>query len=138
MTNPAEADPSPPTPLSVLFGQTCPGARGCRRRHGPAQRRPSDSGSGPFRPGTGQGRRVGGRLATKQLGGGADADYGAQFITARSKEFKAAVATWLADGTAREWCRGVGGGDGHPRFAARNGMPAWLLACRWSRGAIHL
>jgi len=85
-----------------------------------------------------KGRRVGGRLATKQLGGGADADYGAQFFTARSKEFKAAVATWLADGTAREWCRGFGGGDGHPRFAARNGMPAWLLACRWSRGAIRL
>lgn len=69
-----------------------------------------------------KGRRVGGRLATKQLGGGANADYGAQFFTARSKEFRAAVATWLAEGTVREWCRGFGGGDGHPRFVARNGM----------------
>ena len=31
-----------------------------------------------------KGRRVSGRLATKQLGGGANADYGAQFFTARS------------------------------------------------------
>jgi hypothetical protein len=69
-----------------------------------------------------KGRRPGGRMATKQLGSPASADHGAQFFTARSEAFSAAVEGWLADGTVHEWCRGFSAEDGHPRFAVANGM----------------
>ena len=69
-----------------------------------------------------KGRRPGGRMATRQLDGGASADHGAQFFTVRTEEFAAVVAGWLADGTVREWCRGFSSDDGHPRFAAAHGM----------------
>jgi len=69
-----------------------------------------------------KGRRPGGRMATKHLRGGARADHGAQFFTVRTEAFDATVARWLEDGAVREWCRGFGSDDGHPRYAATNGM----------------
>jgi len=39
-----------------------------------------------------KGRRAGGRMATRQLAGGAFADYGAQFFTVRSEAFSVVVA----------------------------------------------
>jgi len=69
-----------------------------------------------------KGRRSGGRMATKPLAGGACADHGAQFFTVRTDAFAAAVATWIADGTVHEWCRGFSSADGHPRYVASAGM----------------
>lgn len=77
-----------------------------------------------------KGRGVGGRMATRRLAGGR-ADHGAQFFTARSPEFRAEVATWLAEEVVFEWSRGWSDGslpapqsDGHPRYAAVEGMTA--------------
>ena len=69
-----------------------------------------------------KGRRPGGRMATADLGGGALADHGAQFWTVRSPELAAERDRWLAGGTVREWCRGFGTEDGHPRYAVPGGM----------------
>ncbi len=76
-----------------------------------------------------QGRSVGGRMATRRIGGGA-ADHGAQFFTVRDPEFSAFVTRWLAEGIVFEWSRGWSDGslnttrDGHPRYAVRGGMNA--------------
>jgi predicted NAD/FAD-dependent oxidoreductase len=69
-----------------------------------------------------KGRRPGGRLATRDLGGGARADHGAQFFTVRSDEFATAVDEWIGVGLVREWCRGFARPDGHPRYACAGGM----------------
>ena len=69
-----------------------------------------------------KGRRPGGRMATKQLGGGASADHGAQFFTVRTEAFSAVVDQWVADGIVHEWCRGFSSEDGYPRFAVAHGM----------------
>jgi len=69
-----------------------------------------------------KGRRPGGRLATREFPGGAAADHGAQFFTARSAPFKTEVDSWLLDGSVREWCRGFTSDDGHPRYVAPGGM----------------
>ncbi|MCJ7437707.1 MAG: FAD-dependent oxidoreductase [Acidimicrobiia bacterium] len=69
-----------------------------------------------------KGRRPGGRMATKELGGGASADHGAQFFTVRTEAFSAVVEQWVADGIVHEWCRGFSSEDGHPRFAVARGM----------------
>ena len=74
-----------------------------------------------------KGRSVGGRLATRRIGG-ARLDHGAQFFTVRSDEFRARVDDWLGRGLVREWHRGLDadgrgeGGDGHPRYVAVDGM----------------
>jgi len=69
-----------------------------------------------------KGRSVGGRLATRRLGG-ATLDHGAQFFTVRSDAFRAEVDRWLATGVVHEWCTGFGEiGDGHPRYAAAGGL----------------
>ena len=88
-----------------------------------------------------KGRRAGGRMATRQLAGGASADYGAQFFTVRSEAFSAVVARWLDEGTVREWCRGFPSGDGHPRSSDGDGHPRYVgadgmgqLAARMARG----
>ncbi|MEM9653395.1 MAG: FAD-dependent oxidoreductase, partial [Actinomycetota bacterium] len=68
-----------------------------------------------------KGRSVGGRLATRRLGG-ATLDHGAQFFTVRSAAFQTAVDGWLADGVVEEWCRGFSAEDGYPRYRAVGGM----------------
>ena len=77
-----------------------------------------------------KGQSVGGRLATRRIGGGV-ADHGAQFFTVREPEFGAVVARWIAEGMVFEWSRGWSSGslaatsnDGHPRYAAYKGMNA--------------
>src|SRR5664280_1727515 len=69
-----------------------------------------------------KGRRAGGRLASRNLAHHALADHGAQFFTARSESFQAQVDAWIKEGFAREWCRGFGVGDRHPRYSAPGGM----------------
>lgn len=73
-----------------------------------------------------KGRGVGGRLATRRIvtpsGDTATFDHGAQFFTTRSKEFSDAVHSWTEAGVVREWCRGFGHDDGHPRYVANGGM----------------
>jgi hypothetical protein len=69
-----------------------------------------------------KGRSVGGRLATRRMGG-ASLDHGAQFFTVRSDAFRREVDRWLADGVVHEWCRGFDDRpDGHPRYAAAGGL----------------
>jgi predicted NAD/FAD-dependent oxidoreductase len=69
-----------------------------------------------------KGRSVGGRLATRRIGG-ARLDHGAQFFTVRTDEFGAVVARAERAGVVHEWCRGFSpDGDGYPRYAARNGL----------------
>ena len=74
-----------------------------------------------------KGRSVGGRMATRRVET-ARFDYGAQFFTARTPEFRQLVEEWLAIGMIREWSRGFGAapgaeaGDGHPRYCGCNGM----------------
>jgi predicted NAD/FAD-dependent oxidoreductase len=78
-----------------------------------------------------KGRGVGGRLATRRIGE-ARLDHGAQFFTVRSDEFRAVVDGWLADGVVREWCRGFGEQDGHPRYVGSEGMTS--IAKHLARG----
>ena len=69
-----------------------------------------------------KGRSVGGRLATRRMGA-AVLDHGAQFFTARSDAFTAAVHGWIDAGVVDEWCRGFDGdGDGYPRYRTAGGM----------------
>lgn len=68
-----------------------------------------------------KGRSSGGRCATRRIGP-AVFDHGAQFFTVRSDGFAGMVDGWLRDGVAREWCRGFGSVDGHPRYRGTNGM----------------
>jgi predicted NAD/FAD-dependent oxidoreductase len=86
-----------------------------------------------------KGRRPGGRMATRRLrhatAGTGVFDHGAQFLTARSKAFRARLAPWLAEGTVAEWCRGFPGSEspprpagGAPRYRGREGMKSVSLA----------
>jgi predicted NAD/FAD-dependent oxidoreductase len=74
-----------------------------------------------------KGRGVGGRMATRRMGG-AGFDHGAQFFTVRSERFGALVNDWLAAGAAAEWSRGFADAegnanpDGHPRYRGSKGM----------------
>ncbi|MEK0414697.1 MAG: hypothetical protein RL352_94 [Actinomycetota bacterium] len=68
-----------------------------------------------------KGRSSGGRCATRRIGS-STFDHGAQFFTVRSDEFAALVHGWLAEGIAKEWCRGFSEHDGHPRYCGVNGM----------------
>jgi renalase len=79
-----------------------------------------------------KGRRVGGRLSTREFANGGRADAGAQFFTVRSDEFGRAVAPWRTIGLVHEWCRGFSSSDGHPRYAVRGGMSQ--LAAAMARG----
>ena len=84
-------------------------------------------------------RGVGGRMATRRVGG-AVCDHGAQFFTVRSDAFARVVAEAMQAGAAAEWCRGfardgslgeASEGDGHPRYRGVRGMtdlPKWLAA----------
>jgi predicted NAD/FAD-dependent oxidoreductase len=68
-----------------------------------------------------KGRVPGGRLATADAAG-AIGDEGAQFFTARTDAFSAAIESWRAEGLVFEWCRGFATDDGFPRYAVRGGM----------------
>jgi renalase len=75
-----------------------------------------------------KGRSVGGRLATRRIGGGL-ADHGAQYFTARSNEFQQQIDRWIEEGLAYLWAMGFSTGSltpneatGHPRYAIHGGM----------------
>ena len=74
-----------------------------------------------------KGRGVGGRMATRRVGG-AGFDHGAQFFTVRGERFGGLVNDWLAVGAAAEWSRGFADAegnanpDGHPRYRGSDGM----------------
>jgi len=74
-----------------------------------------------------KGRGVGGRMATRRVGG-AGFDHGAQFFTVREERFSNLVDGWLAEGTVAEWTRGFADAegnanpDGHPRYRGAEGM----------------
>jgi renalase len=68
-----------------------------------------------------KGRGVGGRMATRRIGG-ATIDHGAQFFTTHTTQFADVVAGWVAAGVAEPWFagrvgpHGVEDSDGHTRF----------------------
>jgi renalase len=74
-----------------------------------------------------KGQVVGGRMATRQVGGGTF-DHGAQFFTVRGERFGDLVEGWLEVGVAAEWTRGFADAegrpneDGHPRYTGAEGM----------------
>jgi renalase len=74
-----------------------------------------------------KGRGVGGRMATRRVGGG-NFDHGAQFFTVRGERFAGLVEGWLAAGAVEEWTRGFADAtgerqeDGHPRYRGSDGM----------------
>jgi renalase len=83
-----------------------------------------------------KGHSVGGRMATRRVGGGTF-DHGAQFFTVRSERFEKLVEEWLDAGIVEEWTRGFVDAegrlndDGHPRYRGSRGMSsvAGHLAC---------
>jgi predicted NAD/FAD-dependent oxidoreductase len=75
-----------------------------------------------------KGKNVGGRMATRRIGGGR-ADHGAQFFTVRTPEFQVWVDRWLEAGLVFQWATGWSDGslhraptNGHPRYAVHHGM----------------
>jgi renalase len=74
-----------------------------------------------------KGRGVGGRMATRRVGGGTF-DHGAQFFTVRGDRFSGLVDGWLEAGAAAKWSRGFADAegepneDGHPRYRGAEGM----------------
>ena len=77
-------------------------------------------------------RGVGGRMATRRLGG-AVVDHGAQFFTVRNADFGAIVADGCERGSVIPWCSGFARStavdrpatpaeDGHPRYRGVKGM----------------
>jgi renalase len=71
-----------------------------------------------------KGRGVGGRLASRRIGG-ATFDHGAQFITTRDPRFAAVLEQGRQKGWLEEWCRGFSGAeDGHARWRGNPGMSA--------------
>ncbi|MGB7339201.1 MAG: FAD-dependent oxidoreductase [Phototrophicaceae bacterium] len=91
-----------------------------------------------------KGSSVGGRLATQHVGNGI-ADYGAQFFTARTDEFKQEVQQWLDDDLLAIWGHGWSDGslkrstnDGQPRYVAKKGMNALAKYLADSISTIHV
>ena len=70
-----------------------------------------------------KGRGVGGRLATRRIGG-ARLDHGAQFFTVRGNEFRNTVDAAMAAGIVDVWCHGFDSDDGYPRYFCPDGMTA--------------
>jgi predicted NAD/FAD-dependent oxidoreductase len=71
-----------------------------------------------------KGRGVGGRLASRRIGG-ATFDHGAQFITTRDPRFAAVLEQGRQNGAMEEWCRGfAGGADVHARWRGKPAMSA--------------
>jgi hypothetical protein len=75
-----------------------------------------------------KGRGIGGRMATRRMGAGID--HGAQYFTARSAEFRAQVADWLAAGAVAAWDAPVALGRSGPAYVGTPRMtaPAQALA----------
>ena len=75
-----------------------------------------------------KGRIAGGRMSHGVINrsevGGNDFkyDYGAQFFTARSNEFKKEVEFWLENKWIKKWCNGFNKNDGYPRYIGIDGM----------------
>ena len=97
-----------------------------------------------------KGRGVGGRMATRRLGG-AVFDHGAQFFTVRGRDFGDLVAAAAEAGAVTTWSDGFAhvtadgsiapAGDGHPRWRGVRGMtdlPKHLLAALESATAAGL
>lgn len=92
-------------------------------------------------------RGVGGRMATRRVGG-AVCDHGAQFFTQRTPAFHGVVEQAMHEAAVVEWCRGFSRdgsisadasavGDGHPRYRGVRGMtdlPKWLAGNLAARG----
>ena len=76
-----------------------------------------------------KGRGVGGRMATRRIEAGTF-DHGAQFLTARDRQFQSLVDEWVRGGIVKVWARGFSGpsgkspGNGHPRYIGAPGMTA--------------
>jgi renalase len=71
-----------------------------------------------------KGRGVGGRMATRRMGGGRF-DHGAQFFTVREPSFQSHVDEWLEAGVIQEWFRHApsdSNAAGYPRYCGRSGM----------------
>ena len=71
-----------------------------------------------------KGRGVGGRMATRRMGGGRF-DHGAQFFTVREPSFQSYVDEWLQAGVIQEWFRHAPSDSntaGYPRYCGRSGM----------------
>jgi renalase len=74
-----------------------------------------------------KGRGVGGRMATRRVGGGTF-DHGAQFFTVRGDRFSDLAEGWIDAGAAVEWSRGFADADGkpnedgYPRYRGARGM----------------
>ncbi len=78
-----------------------------------------------------KGRGVGGRMGTRRIGA-ATFDHGAQFFTARSPRFAAAIAHWQEIGVVEEWCRGfTAQPDGHSRWSGQPGMTSVAKHLAW-------
>ena len=76
-----------------------------------------------------KGRMPGGRMATREFAGGSF-DYGAQFFTVRSPEFREQADAWERSGITHVWTHGFARPngaykpDGHPRYCGIEGMNA--------------
>lgn len=79
-----------------------------------------------------KGRGVGGRLASRRIGG-ATFDHGAQFVTARTPRVAATIEEARRAGVVEEWCRGFGEApNGHVRWRGHPDMTS--LAKHLARG----
>ncbi len=71
-----------------------------------------------------KGRGPGGRMASRRIGN-STFDHGAQFITARSARFSAAIMDWQRAGVAHSWCQGFSAeAGGHTRWRGKPAMNA--------------
>lgn len=76
-----------------------------------------------------KGRGAGGRMATRRAsvnGSNLTFDHGAQYFTARSEGFRAAVSRWLSAGVAAPWDDEDASGKASERFVGAPGMNSIL------------
>ncbi|MFO7694122.1 MAG: FAD-dependent oxidoreductase [Vicinamibacterales bacterium] len=82
-----------------------------------------------------KGRGVGGRLASRRIGGAAF-DHGAQFITARTSRFAALIEDGRRAGAVEEWHRGLGdSSNDHVRW---RGHPAMTSIAKYLARGIQI
>jgi predicted NAD/FAD-dependent oxidoreductase len=82
-----------------------------------------------------KGRGVGGRLASRRIGGAAF-DHGAQFITARTSRFSALIEDCRRAGAVEEWQRGVG--DSSNEHVRWRGHPAMTAVAKYLARGIEM